>query len=95
MSQEHSDSEEAVILARHCFPRSATEEIQMALRQYRGKYYVDLRLWFQPKDNSSMRPTKKGISIAAEQLSDLKEGIHSLGAAFRKVQSGQDQLVPS
>lgn len=89
MSQEVTQQEEAVVLARHRFPRSESEEIQMALRQYRGKYYVDLRLWFQPKDNPEMRPTKKGISILASQLTNLKEGIQNLGNVYRKLQDGK------
>lgn len=88
MSQEIPDSE-ATVLARHRFSRSESEEIQMALRQYRGKYYVDLRLWFLPKDNPEMRPTKKGISIPASQLTDLKEGIQSLGSVYRKLQESK------
>ncbi len=55
-------------------PRSATEQMQVAINEYRGKKYLDLRI-FYTTDGSSWLPTKKGVTVAPENLEMVKEAI--------------------
>ena len=57
------------------FPRKQDEEVYISLREYKDRQYIDLRIFFQPKDSDEMRPTKKGITIEIELLKELKKGI--------------------
>jgi hypothetical protein len=68
----------------HSFPRSEEEKVQLALRKYRGRYYMDLRIWFQTEENPTLRPTKKGISLSLEHLPELRKGMERLAKAAEK-----------
>ena len=58
----------------HSFDRSPTEQIQVALSRYKGKTYVDLRIYYKASDGE-YRPTKKGITVSPDLLPELGESI--------------------
>ena len=69
----------------YAFPRMQGEEIQINLQKYKDKYYIDLRLWYQPKNESVLRPTKKGIFVAVEKLPELRKGLDRMSKATEKL----------
>ena len=55
----------------HKFNRTPTEEVRATVREYRGRTYIDLRIYYM--DNSGeWRPTRKGIALSTEFLPELK-----------------------
>lgn len=56
-------------------PRTATEEIQIGVNEYKGKKYLDLRIFYTTDGGNSWLPTKKGIAVYPENLDMLKEAI--------------------
>ena len=60
---------------RYRFARKEDEEVQVSLRDFKDKLYIDLRIFYQPKDGGDMRPTRKGITLELDRLSELKKGI--------------------
>ena len=56
-------------------PRSATEEIQVSINEYRGKKYLDLRVYYTTDDGLNWNPTKKGVTFSPDKLSDLKAAV--------------------
>ena len=64
------------------FARNQDEKVQFRLRDYKDKRYIDLRVFFKPKDQDELLPTKKGITLAVEFLPEIKKGI---SACERKV----------
>ena len=69
----------------YAFPRAKGEEIQISLRKFKGKFYIDLRLWFQAKEDSTLHPTKKGVFFSLERLPELRKGIDRLSKAAEKL----------
>ena len=63
-------------------PRSATEEIQIAINEYKGKKYLDLRVYYTTDDGLNWNPTKKGVTFSPEKLEDLKSAIETAMAEF-------------
>ena len=63
-------------------PRSATEEIQIAINEYRGKKYLDLRVYYTTDDGLNWNPTKKGVTFSPDRLSDLKTAIEQAISEF-------------
>lgn len=63
-------------------PRSATEEIQVSINEYRGKKYLDLRVYYTTDDGLNWNPTKKGVTFSPEKLGDLKAAIEKAMAEF-------------
>ena len=62
----------------HSFKRSNDEEVQIHVKEYNNKHYVDLRIWFKTKSDPILRPTKKGISFSLNQLKEFREGVSKL-----------------
>ena len=55
--------------------RSSTEQLQIAVKEYKGKKYLDLRIFYTTDDGASWLPTKKGVTVSPNHLSVLKEAI--------------------
>jgi len=51
--------------------KNMTEEIRIAIRNYKGREFVDIRLFFQ-NDQGEMIPTKKGVSFSPELIPEFK-----------------------
>ncbi len=49
------------------------EKVCLARRQYRGKVYFDLRVWFEDKKNpAGFFPSKRGICLGISFLPQVK-----------------------
>ena len=46
------------------------DDVQVSLTTYKGKQYLDCRVWY-PGDDDKFRPTKKGIMFKPEELEAL------------------------
>ncbi|MGN0005204.1 MAG: transcriptional coactivator p15/PC4 family protein [Candidatus Gastranaerophilaceae bacterium] len=55
--------------------RSATEQLQIAIKTYKGKSYLDLRIFYTTNDGQTWLPTKKGVTIAPDALMTLKDAV--------------------
>ena len=44
-------------------PRSATEQMQISINEYKGKAYLDLRIHYTTDDGQTWLPTKKGRNL--------------------------------
>lgn len=65
----------------HSFSKGNDEEVRFSVREYKGRQYMDLRLWFLPAEGGDLRPTKKGITLALEYLPELKKGLEKSAKA--------------
>lgn len=52
--------------------RNATEELQISINEYKGKKYVDMRIFYTTDEGDSWNPTKKGVTIAPDKIEDVK-----------------------
>ncbi|OLA94959.1 MAG: hypothetical protein BHW64_01240 [Candidatus Melainabacteria bacterium LEY3_CP_29_8] len=55
--------------------RSSTEQLQISINEYKGKKYLDLRIFYTTDNGASWLPTKKGVTISPSDLSILKEAV--------------------
>lgn len=56
-------------------PRNATEQLQIAINSYKGKSYLDLRIFYTTDEGNTWSPTKKGVTVAPENLELLKDAV--------------------
>ncbi len=52
--------------------RSQTEKIVVQLKSFRGRRYMDFRLYYLA-DEDEWRPTQKGITVRPDMWSQFKE----------------------
>ena len=64
---------ESKILA--SIPRTATEEIHIQINEYKGKKYLDLRVYYTTDDGINWNPTKKGVTFPPDKLDEVKQAI--------------------
>jgi hypothetical protein len=54
------------------------ERLQVALKEYEGHQYLDLRIWWR-KENGAWLPSKRGITIRARELADVMRVLADAG----------------
>ncbi len=61
--------------------KNATEKILVTESEYKGRRFIDVRVYFEG-DDGEYKPTKKGIALSGEVIDDiiefLKEGSKKL-----------------
>lgn len=63
-------------------PRSSTEQMQIAINEYKGKSYLDMRIFYTTDDGASWLPTKKGVTCSPENIEILKDAIEEAMKEF-------------
>ncbi|MFP5212537.1 MAG: transcriptional coactivator p15/PC4 family protein, partial [Acidobacteriota bacterium] len=61
----------------HSFPKNPLEEVRVSLTVYKGKQYVDLRIYYKGEDGE-FHPSKKGLTVALDLFDELEEAIRKL-----------------
>ncbi len=64
------------------FKRNPTEEVRATLKEFRGRRYLDLRIYYQD-DQGEWKPTRKGVSLSTDFMPELKEAVVALEAALK------------
>ena len=55
--------------------RNDRERLQISVNEYKGKNYLDLRIFFTTDGGDTWRPTQKGVTVAPEGLETLRDAI--------------------
>jgi hypothetical protein len=58
----------------HEFKRNADETMRVSLSTFKGRTYVDIRLFYTDA-NQELQPTKKGVTITPELWDEFRRGI--------------------
>ncbi len=66
-------ADEGKILA--IIDRSATEQMQIAIKEFKGKSYLDMRIFYTTDEGATWLPTKKGVTCSPDKLSILKDAV--------------------
>lgn len=61
----------------HSFMKNALEEVRVSVSTFKGKKYIDFRVYYQD-DSGEYKPSKKGIAISPELLPELEKAIGKL-----------------
>lgn len=64
--------------------RSNTEQLQISVSEYKGKSYLNMRIFYTTDDGQTWLPTKKGVTFAPDQLDILSEAIEEAKQEFMK-----------
>lgn len=55
--------------------RSATEELQVAVKEYKSKRYLDLRIFYTTDAGETWLPTKKGVTVSPDSLEEFQQAV--------------------
>ena len=62
--------------------RSEREKLHVAVNEYKGRSYVDLRIFYTTDGGENWRPTQKGVTVAPEHLDTLIDAIEEAKKEF-------------
>lgn len=65
--------------------RGNGEIVRVELSEFKGKSYLNLRIWYTDKESGEYKPTQKGISVKPELYNELKEAILAAEDEIRKL----------
>ena len=51
--------------------KNARDEVRIALREYEGHAYVDIRIFTEYQDTGLPGPTRRGVTLPPEKLPEL------------------------
>lgn len=77
-------ADEAKILA--TIPRGTTEQLQISINEFKGKKYLDMRIFYTTDDGATWLPTKKGVTCSPENIELLKDAIEEAVKEFASVE---------
>lgn len=66
-------TDESKILAR--IDRGNNQELQIAISEYKGKSFLNLRIFYTTDNGETWRPTQKGVTCYPEDLETLASAI--------------------
>ena len=62
--------------------RSDTEQLQISISEYKGKSYLNMRIFYTTDDGATWNTKKKGVTFTPEQLDLLEEAIQEARKEF-------------
>ena len=60
------------------FDKNEREVVKLRKSVFKGKEYVDLRLYVKTPEGEDDIPTKKGVNLPVEMIAELKKAIAKL-----------------
>ena len=62
--------------------RSDTEQLQISVSEYKGRSYLNMRIYYTTDDGATWLPTKKGVTFTPDQLDLLSDAIEDAKKEF-------------
>jgi hypothetical protein len=67
----------------YSFQKNALEEIRVSISTFKGRKYLDIRVFYQG-DDGEYKPSKKGVALSPELLPELETAIQKLKEALHE-----------
>jgi hypothetical protein len=61
----------------YTFDKSNTEQVRIRETTFKGKEYIDIRIYAQNQMHEYI-PTKKGVMLSREKMQELKKALNDL-----------------
>ena len=53
--------------------KKGNDEVRVAINEYRGVKYCDLRKWYSPRGGGEMKPTRDGVTFSLANIRTMRE----------------------
>jgi len=57
------------------FEKNSREELKVTLNEFKGRQYVDVRVYYRGKEGDEFKPSRKGVMIRPGHLDPLIEAL--------------------
>lgn len=79
-------ADESKLLA--AIERNERERVQVAINEYKGKSYLDIRIFYTTDGGETWRPTQKGVTISPDDghLETLRDAVEDAIKEFTAIE---------
>lgn len=63
-------------------PKNSREKVIFSFSEFKGKTYLDMRVFVVPDNGGPDAPTRKGICIGIDLYPQFREGLHQVEKAM-------------
>lgn len=71
-------------------PKNDREQLKIQLREYKGRPYLDIRIYWTPDAGQTWSPSKKGVTVGLANLGLFQEAIGKAASLVKELEaSGQ------
>lgn len=63
--------------------KNAREDVRLGISEYKGKMYLQLRVWYPDSHTGEMRPSHEGFTLQPSKLPELITALQQLEAQAR------------
>ena len=67
------------------FKRNPTEEVRAGIKEFKGRRYIDLRIYYMD-DQGEWKPTRKGISLATDFMPELRNAVDNIEKELKSME---------
>ena len=53
--------------------KKGTDEVRVAINEYKGVKYCDVRKWYTPRGGGEHKPTKDGVTFSLAHIRTMRE----------------------
>ena len=68
------------------FKRNPTEEVRAGIKEFKGRRYIDLRIYYMD-DQGEWKPTRKGISLATDFMPELRNAVDNIEKELKTMEA--------
>ena len=72
--------------------RTDTEQLQISVSEYKGRSYLNMRIFYTTDDGATWLPTKKGVTFTPDQLDILTEAIEEAKQEFMSADAESSKI---
>jgi len=70
-------------------PKTSVEEIRVALREFRGRRFLDVRIHYRG-DDGEWHPTKKGVTVGVDSVQEFYALVKKASRELARGEGQQD-----
>ncbi len=63
--------------------RNEREIVRVALNEFSGREFIDIRIFYRDEATGEYKPTKKGVTLSKDLYPELKKAVDSLGEVVK------------
>ena len=76
------------------FNKNPREQLKIQLKEYKGRPYLDIRIYWTPDGGQTWSPSKKGVTCGLAYLTQLHEAVGQAVATVKDLEAKGELKVP-
>ena len=76
-------------------PKNDREQLKIQLREFKGRPYLDIRIYWTPDAGQTWSPSKKGVTVGLARLADFQDAVTRAAAMVKELEAAGQIKIPA